>query len=55
MIFIRSICDKCWEEKNGDRVAYRLIVRTEETCHLCGTTNKSGIFVRVEEGKNEPR
>ena len=43
-----SVCDGCWEARNGDRVPYRLVERDTEVCCYCGRNNRSGIYVRVE-------
>lgn len=46
----QASCDACWNERNPDRPAFRLLEETgdEETCSWCGETTHSGIYVRAD-------
>lgn len=45
----QPICDKCWDERNPDRLPVRIKPEyaEEKTCAYCGEPTKSGIFVRA--------
>lgn len=43
-----SICVECWNEKNPDRQAHRLVEAEENKCCFCGKQHSSGIFVRAD-------
>ena len=40
------ICQSCWDAKNPDRVAVRVMTQPVETCSFCGRFTNSGIYVR---------
>jgi hypothetical protein len=50
MTWNQAICETCWNERNPDRQAHRLIpdVAEEETCSYCGKSTRHGIYVRDE-------
>ena len=43
----QPICDVCWVQREGDRVATRLTIPDEETCAICGRQTMSGIYQRI--------
>lgn len=64
MIFVKSVCERCWEEISAGPNKPTLIQSYElgsrDTCSFCGQPHSSGIYIQVasfgpEGGKNEPR
>ena len=51
MGWTHPICDKCWEERNPDRMPYRFKEPKKYKCCYCGKETDSGIFIR-ENAKN---
>lgn len=48
MSWTQPACDDCWDERNPDRPARRIIAgyRATEKCCYCGGATTSGIYVR---------
>lgn len=44
----QAICLRCWNEKNPDRQAHKLLEVEQEICCYCGDTTKDGIYIRVD-------
>lgn len=43
-----SICQKCWDEKNPDRLAVKTTGGDLEKCCFCGALHDSCIYVRQD-------
>jgi hypothetical protein len=41
------VCDDCWAQEYGYREPVRVRQPNEEVCALCGTPNRSGIYLRM--------
>lgn len=41
-------CNTCWGSHNPGRTTHKLVLAQEEVCCFCGTSTKSGVYVRVD-------
>lgn len=46
MTWTHNICEDCWNKRNPDRQAVKLIERGHMVCCFCGAHHASGIYVR---------
>lgn len=42
-----AVCQGCWNERNPDRQAARLVSGPDEECIKCEQPTNSGIYVRM--------
>lgn len=46
-----NICETCWNERNPDRLAYKVRQAPALVCCFCGAKHASGIYVRHDPKK----